>query len=153
MVHSSGAYHASGNVHENGGIPPEWNHRTRRHEREHHIRLLRITEGGRRIAVVRDLPHELSSSRFALAPAPDGTLYLVASSDAVHVVVRLAFVDDEVHAIGFASGRGALAPGQARAAETGLTVLTVGRLDRPLAVEYGARSLSRPPRDWERRCF
>lgn len=138
---------------------PEPEHESRRHERsrrEEHapsVRFLRIAEGGAQIDVLRELPHLLGSSRFALAPAPDGTLYLVASNEAVHVVVRLQVRGDDVRALGFATGRGALAPGQARAHEAGVTVLTVDRRDQPFAIEYGAASFSAATRGWERRCF
>ncbi len=132
---------------------PEPEHRSRRYGRLHTMRFLRITQGGMHVDVLRDLPRLRRSSRFALAPAPDGTLYLIASDEETHVVIRLSIHGDDVQALGVAAGRGALAPGQARAHEAGLTVLTVDRRDRPFAVEYSERSFGAATRDWERRCF
>ncbi len=126
---------------------------SRHHGRTHTMRFLRITQDGAHVDVLRDLPRLRSSSRFALAPAPDGTLYLVASDEGTHTVLWLDVSTDEVRALGVATGRGALAPGQARAHEAGLTVLTIDRLDRPFAVEYGERSFGSAEREWERRCF
>jgi len=120
-------------------------------------RLLRIAPDGGAAEVLLETPRLLGSTRFALAPGIDGTLYLVAGIGAgvgaVHVVVRFAITGERLEAIAFAAGRGALAAGQARATERGLTVMTVDRRDQPSAVDYDARSLGAVPRLWERRCF
>ncbi len=92
-------------------------------------------------------------SVWALAPGSDGSLYLVAGADERHVVVRLLVTESGLRAEGLATGRGTLAAGQARGTASGLTVMTIDRLDRPRAIDYDASRLPTPPHRWDRLCF
>lgn len=106
------------------------------------------------VEVVGSWPRGLRDSRFGLASAPDGSLYLVASRERGlgHVVVRLRLDDGAPTVLGHRVGLGALR-GTPHADERGVSFPIERRRAGPSIVGVRAASLSRPRHDVMRELF
>lgn len=94
--------------------------------------------------VIARWPRVRSRTRFALAAAPDGSIYVASSGSAGgHVAVRLSIHGGRASLVGFARGLRPILAGAARANRIGLSLGIVERDGRAGVVGHRAVEMDR----------